>query len=445
MAQSNQTMLAVLLVVGLVIGAGAGYMLAPKGGETIVEVPVEVPVEVHPFEGQELTIGTTASSTEGLETTVPLYDDIISPDINDYWDMLGLDVSLRILIEDNQASESIALEKTQSFKAMGVNIVLGHGWSGQCSASLSYVNENDMILISSSSTSPLLAIADDMLFRTCPTDFVQAPAIATMWETWGVKAVLTFFRGDAWGDGIYNLLDAGGEWEAHGIVDIGKVRYAPESTEFSNYLDVADGIIADAIVEYGGAKYVGFQYFGFSEARTYMTQAEDYPNVLGSIWMSTESGGRGERMIDETGELCLQTRHFSSLMGVDEGSYLWKDFEERYYAATQYMPSFYTAVAYDGAWMVSKSILETSSMDASDIANVLFDVSSQHHGLSGWVLLTAEGDRAAQVFDIWGYYEKPDGEIWFQKWGMYDGRTIEVTWDDAKLIAAGVNAPRITD
>ena len=33
MAQSNQTKMAVLLVVGLVIGAGVGYMLAPKGGE----------------------------------------------------------------------------------------------------------------------------------------------------------------------------------------------------------------------------------------------------------------------------------------------------------------------------------------------------------------------------------------------------------------------------
>jgi len=357
----------------------------------------------------------------------------------------GLDITLDILIEDCQSSESIALEKTQSFKAMGIDAVLGHGWSGQCSASLSYVNENDMILISGSSTSPLLAIADDMLFRTCPTDFVQAPAIATMWETWGAKAVLTFFRGDAWGDGIYNLLDAGGEWEAHGIVDIGKVRYAPESTEFSNYLDVANDIIGDAIEEDGGAKYVGFQYFGFSESRTFQTQAADYPNIQGSIWMSTESGGRGERMIDETGDLCLQTRHFSSLMGVDEGSYLWKSFEERYYEYTQFMPSFYAAVEYDAAQMLMKSILETSSMKASNIADVFIEISSQHHGLSGWMLLTAEGDRAAQVFDIWGYMEQDDGTIWFQKWGKYDGRTIEVTWDDAKLIAAGVNAPRVTD
>jgi branched-chain amino acid transport system substrate-binding protein len=436
-------MLAVLLVVGLVIGAGAGYMLAPKGGETIVEVPVEVPVEVHPFQGQTLRWGKTSSSTEGLETTVPLVDDIIEPDLQEYFDLTGLDITLDILIEDNQGSESIALEKTQSFKAMGINIVFGHGWSGQCSASLSYVNENDMILISGSSTSPLLAIADDMLFRTCPTDFVQAPAIATMWETWGAKAVLFFYRGDAWGDGIYNLLDAGGELEAHNIVNLGEVRYAPESTEFSNYLDLANGILGEAIEEYGGAKYVGFQYFGFSESRTYQTQAADYPNVQGVIWMSTESGGRGERMIDETGELCLQTRHFSSLMGVDEGSYLWKSFEDRYYTATQYMPSFYAAVDYDATWLVLKSVLETSSMEASDIANIIIDVSSVHHGLSGWLQLTPEGDRAAQIFDIWGYMEQDDGTIWFQKWGKYDGRTVEVFWDDAKILAAGIDAPRL--
>lgn len=132
-------------------------------------------------------------------------------------------------------------------------------------------------------------------------------------------------------------------------------------------------------------------------------------------------------------------------MGVDEGSYLWKSFEERYYAATQYMPGFYSAVDYDASWLVMKSILETSSMDASAIADVIIDVSYKHHGISGWCMLTPEGDRAAQVFDIWGYYEKPDGEIWFQKWGQYDGRTIEVAWDDAKIIAAGIDAPRVTD
>jgi branched-chain amino acid transport system substrate-binding protein len=437
-------MLAVLLVVGLVIGAGVGYFMAPKGGDgEVVEVPVEVPVEVHPLAGKTIQVGITSSSTEGLETTVPLAEDIMEPDINEYLALTGLDMDIDLLVEDNQGTAAIALEKTQSFKAMGVNLVLGHGWSSQCQSALSYVNENDMILVSASSTSPLLAIADDRLFRTCPTDFVQAPAIATMWETWGAQAILVMHRGDAWGDGIFNLLE--GELEDRGIELLGQIRYAGEVTEFSSYLENANRLMGDAAEEYGGLKYVGFQYMSFSEARTMQTQAADYPNVQGAIWMSTESGGRGERMIAETGELCLQTRHFSSLMGVDEGSFEWKSFEERYYEYTQYMPSFYSAVNYDASWMLTKGMLETGQTGAAAIADVMIPISYKHHGLSGWCVLTPEGDRAAQIFDIWGYYEKPDGEIWFQKWGQYDGRTIEVNWDRAKVIAAGIDAPFLED
>ncbi|GAG29975.1 unnamed protein product, partial [marine sediment metagenome] len=157
----------------------------------------------------------------------------------------------------------------------------------------------------------------------------------------------------------------------------------------------------------------------------------------------TESNGRSERMIDETGELCLQTRHFSSLMGVDEGSHLWKDFEEIYYAKTLYMPSFYTASQYDAAWLLVETILKTASTDASVIAEALIPTSHMMHGISGWMALDENGDRAAQIFDIWGFYERTPGDIWFQKWGTYDGRSIEVIWYDGKIIAAGIDAPRL--
>ena len=157
-------MMAVLLVVGLVIGGGVGYFAAPKGaGET--EYITET-VEVHPLEGKTIQIGLTTSSTAGLETTVPFVDDILEPDLEEFMDAIGLGITMDFLIEDNQGTAAIALEKTQTFKAMGVNLVIGHGWSSQCQAALSYVNENDMILLSASSTSPILAIADDKLFRT---------------------------------------------------------------------------------------------------------------------------------------------------------------------------------------------------------------------------------------------------------------------------------------
>ena len=331
MAQSNQTMLAVLLVVGLVIGAGAGYMLAPKGGETIVEVPVEVPVEVHPLAGKTIQIGITAAQTEDLETFIPAYDVMAERDINEFNDAIGLDITIDFLIEDNQATASIALEKTQTFKAMGINLFIGHGWSSQAGAALSYVNENDMVMLSASSTSPLYNIADDRLFRTCPNDFIQAPAIAEMWKTWGTKAVLMFFRADAWGDGLYNILTR--ELADRGIEEIGKIRYAGESTEFSSYLTNAEGLVQEAIAEFG-ADRVGMQLFMFSEDRTMQTQAADYPGLMSIIWMSTESSGRSIRMLKEVEDLAVQTRHLSSLMGVDETNPDFIAFEEEYIMET---------------------------------------------------------------------------------------------------------------
>ena len=425
-------MMAVLLIVGLVIGGGVGYFAAPKGAVEgdVVEVQVPGPeVEVHPLAGKTIQIGTTTSSTSGLETMVPFVDDILEPWLNDFVEQTGLGVTFDFLIEDNQGTAAIALEKTQTFKAMGINLVQGHGWSSQCMSSLSYVNENDMILVSSSSTSPILAIADDRLFRTCPNDFVQSPAIARMWSTWGVKGVLTMHRADAWGDGLWNILEV--EWPKVGITDLGRIRYAGEVTEFSSYLDNANDIVAAAIEEYGGPEYVGMQFFSFAELRTIQTQAADYPNLIDIIWMGTESGGRSQLMLDEAGDWATQTHHFSSFMGVDEASYLFKEFDDLYYELTSYRTGFYTATQYDACWLMAKCVLETGSIEAAPMAEIIIPMSTIMHGLTGWMSLDDNGDRMPQVFDIWGLYEDPDtGEYLFRKWGEYDGNRIEVTWYD---------------
>jgi len=396
---------------------------------------------VHPLYGQTIQIGITTSSTSGLETTVPFVEEILEPKINEYVSELGLDITFDFVIMDNQGTAAIALENTQNFKAMGIDLIIGHGWSSQCQAALSYVNDNDMILLSSSSTSPILAIANDRLFRTCPTDFVQAPAIAEMWETWGAEAVLIFQRADAWGDGLYELLTD--ELADRGIDELGRIRYAGDVTDFSSYLDDANAIITQAIETYG-VERVGMQFFSFAELRTIQTQAADYPNLIDIIWMTTENGGRSQLMLDEAGEWATQTRHFSSFMGVDEGSFLFQEFDDMYYDLTGYRTGFYTATQYDAAWLLVETMLKTASIDTSVIAESLIPTSYMLHGISGWMALDENGDRMPQMFDIWGFYENPEvpEEYLFRKFGSYDGRIIEVNWDDAALeYYAGIIRP----
>jgi branched-chain amino acid transport system substrate-binding protein len=427
------TLVAAVLVVGLIVGAGAGYYMAPSGdgggGETTT-----VTVEKHPLDGETVQVGYIASTTAALETTVPLVEDLTGAHINEYMDKLAYDVEVEFLIDTADGQAAIHLEKVQGFKSMDVEIFQGGAWSSQAQAALGYVNDNNMLMISSSSTSPLLAIENDRLYRTCPTDFVQAPAISNMWKSWGAEAILIVQRGDSWADGIYNVLMP--ELEAQGIEVIDRVRYAAEVTEFSSYLATMDNLLGEAIAEYG-AERVGVQTMYFDEGVVLVSQTGDYPNTREVVWMGTESSGRSQRMLDDGAGLQADLGGFSSLM-TPAKSWKWERMDEEYFDLVAQPASFYTAADYDAAWCLVLSVLETSSVVADDVVEAWPDVPRNFWGASGWVDLDDNGDRKPGIFDIWGF--TADGED-FTSYGQYNGIEIVVNWDDATLAANGFTRP----
>jgi branched-chain amino acid transport system substrate-binding protein len=427
------TLVAAVLVVGLIVGAGAGYYMAPSGdgggGETTT-----ITVEKHPLDGVTMQIGYVSASTAGLETSVPLMEDLVAVHIQEYLDKLAYDTEVEFLIDTADGQAAIHLEKVQSFKSMDVETFLGGMWSSQAQAALGYVNDNNMLMISSSSTSPLLAIEGDRLFRTCPTDFVQAPAIGNMWSSWGVEAILILQRGDSWADGIYNVLEP--ELEAQGIEIIDRVRYAAEVTEFSSYLATMDNLLGEAIAEYG-AERVGVQTMYFDEGVVLVSQTGDYPNTRAVVWMGTESSGRSQRMLDDGAGLQAGIGGFSSLM-TPAKSWKWERLDEEYFDLVAQPASFYTATDYDAAWSLVLSILATSSQKADDVVEAWPDTPRNFWGASGWVDLDENGDRKPGIFDIWGFTADGQG---FTTYGQYNGIEISVAWDDATLAANGWSRP----
>jgi branched-chain amino acid transport system substrate-binding protein len=432
MENTNMTLVAAVLIVGLVIGAGVGYYMAPSGdgggGGTTVTI------EKNPLDGKKIQIGYISASTAGLETSVPLCQDIIAKDLNDYLAKMSYDSEVEFLIDTADGQAAIHLEKVQGYKSMDISIFLGGQWSSQAQASLGYVNDNDMLMISSSSTSPLLAIEDDRLFRTCPTDLVQAPAISNMWSSWGVDAILILQRGDSWADGIYNVLLP--ELEAKGIAVIERVRYAAEVTEFSSYLSTMDDLLGDAIAEYGVGR-VGVQTMYFDEGVVIVSQTVDYPNTRAVVWMGTESSGRSQRMLDDGAGTQGDIAGFSSLM-TPAKSWKWIKLEEDYFGAVAQQASFYTSADYDAAWALTLSALEAGSLSATDIAPLWPDVPRNFYGASGWVDLDDNGDRKPGIFDIWGFTRDGEG---FTSFGQYNGIELFVNWDDVALAAEGWTRP----
>jgi branched-chain amino acid transport system substrate-binding protein len=114
---------------------------------------------------------------------------LANEDINDYVASKGLDYSFTYVIEDAEGRAAIQLEHVQNFRSMGINLLMGGGWLSQDQASLSYINDNDMLLFSPSSTSFGLGIPDN-LFRLSPSDRWYALAEADAMWTWGIDAAI---------------------------------------------------------------------------------------------------------------------------------------------------------------------------------------------------------------------------------------------------------------
>ncbi len=422
MEMKGNTLAIVLLVVGLVVGGGVGYFAAPKE-----EVPGEIQiqeVEKIPLDGKTVQIGYIASETTGLETATPHVQQIMTPDYNAYAEALGYDVEFEYLIDDATGQAAVHLEKVQGFKAKDVNVFIGGGWSSQAQSALSYCNDNDMLMWSSSSTSPLLSLPDDNLMRMCPDDAIQAPAIAEMLRSHGIEAIIMIYRGDSWADGIRNFLVP--NFEEGGGVIIDEIRYAQEATEFSSYLETAEQKAKDAVETYG-AEHVAIEIIAFRESVTIATQAKDYPTIYSLYWFGSDGTALTQQHIDDAPEASDHLRFYSTLAAPTESS-KYADLQARYETIVGQAYGYYTACTYDIGWILTQTILESQSTDALDLIPLQPTACFNSFGASGWNKLNENDDRAVDVYQIWCYKYDDMGTVKNTLAGQYDSPTNTITW-----------------
>ena len=415
----NNRVTIALVLLGVLVGGGVGYFAAPTKTETTT-----VTVEKMPLDGKTIQIGYISSTTTGIETAVPHVQQIMVQDYNAYAAKLGYNVEFQYLIDDATGQAAVHLEKVQGFKSMDINVFIGGGWSSMASAALSYVNDNDMLMWSSSSTSPLLAIADDNLYRMCPDDTIQAPAISRMIQSMGVKYIVAIYRGDAWADGIMNFFEP--HFVANGGVILEKIRYAGEATEFANYLQAAEDKLAPAVAQYG-VDACGVEIISFSESVTMLTQAEDFPTVYSVKWFGSDGTSLTQQFIDDAPTQSAHVRLYSTLAAPAETD-KFTGLYDRYFAQVAQPFGYYSACSYDIGWVLADSMLSAQSTDALDLIPLQMTVSNNNFGSSGWNKLNAAGDRAGSNYQIWGYGDIGSG-LQNVVYGMYDAIADGVSWN----------------
>ena len=426
----------VAAVIALIIGAGIGYVVAPTStGDTVyVDVPgeteyIEVPgdtvtVEVQvPALSGTIPIGVLYANTGHIDTG-GIAANIAIEEVNDYVKALGLDVTFELVEECAEGSSTLALEKFQSMVARGVKVVAGPNWSGQCKAIKEYADANHIVVFSEGSTSPVVAIPDDYIFRLPVTDSTQNAALAPAIYGMGIEHLIVVARNDAWGDGNYVTIKE--LFEAEGGVIEEYLRYDSEKTEFAAEAAVLNDLVIELNSQYGADK-VALATWSF-EFSAIFAACEEYPALVDAMWFGSNGFGRSTAFIDEHPK-AHETTFLAMIMGTASSS-RYNDFNAKYLPLSGgRIAGTYTTHMYDIVWLLCKSILESGTYDGAIVQEVLPIVAEQYWGACGWTKLNECGDRAESSYELWTVALNVTSGLpaWYRA-AVYDSGSRSLTW-----------------
>jgi len=376
--------------------------------------------------------GPLASDGKKIQNALKLAQE----DINAYFKQKGEDFEVKILFEDTKTDPKVALEKLQTLDAQGVKVIIGPTSSGELKNMKSYVNAHKLIVISEASTAPPKFIGfakpedKKYVFRFVPTDFFQSKAIASEFESKGIKGLVIIYRGDAWGKGLH---DATVE-KVKGSIEIAKdISYPsnPEPTDWSPYISKAEDGVKSLLSKYS-PEQVAVWVVGFDEIATLLSQVPDDSPLLKVQWFGSDGDVLSDKIVEEAGNKASKVVLYSTQFYAQ--SEAGKKFIQRFKEKFGIEPSEYALIAYDAAWVAALAeaevLKEKGSFDADLVAQKIKEIlpkySSGEIGVSsitGNIELDEWNDRASGDYAIWGIV---DG-----KWkllGMWKSSTGKVEW-----------------
>ncbi|MDA4128061.1 MAG: ABC transporter substrate-binding protein [Thaumarchaeota archaeon] len=332
-------------------------------------------------------------------------------------------------IQDYALDNAKASTIMNSFLTQGIHVVVGPLNSGTAGALIPFANSNHVVMISQSSTNPNIAIPWDYLYRTPPADQFQAKADKAEFVQSGVQDVVIVYRNDGYGAGLANATAA--EFKAAGGHVEASIPYDTTTSNFVPILGTVNDAYNSAVGKYG-ATHVALYFISFGEFGKIAAQAStNYAALLKTPlpWFGTDGEGNQASIVNSTfASTVIQTRMAASFPGFTD-SKLTQSVCARQLAAVSTLCDGYSVGAYDDTWLAALAILYCHGQDGVCIHAVIPSVAATFNGASGVPILNTAGDRlyASYVF----FCIVPGTATGSAKWivcGTWDQATDKVVW-----------------
>ena len=340
-------------------------------------------------------------------------------DVNKHFEEINSSSHFRLLMADSKTSPEESLVAIKKLHENGAKIIVGPATSTAVSAVKGYADANNILLISYSSTSPLLSIKGDNLFRLVPDDTYQGKIIAQRMINDGIKVIVPFWRSDIYGNELYNSTKSNFE-KLGGKVEEG-INYHPYTGKFATSLhrinfimwnqdlEKLSGIVSDAVKKYG-VHSVGVYIISYDEITPILIQAPLYGMLEKVRWYGSDSIAQNHHITKnvDSAMFAMKTNFTNPLYSISnetaESHALEKELEKKLHEEGSIT---YPAIAYDSYWISALS-LDKNSTILSDKENfsksfkeLVVETAESFGGMSGRIKLNAAGDRIGGNYDFW--------------------------------------------
>ena len=354
-------------------------------------------------------------ASTGIPTITSLK--IAEQDVNEFFQKTNSSLRVKLQIEDSKTNPTETLNAIKRLDKANAKIIVGPMTSTAVNAVMNYSNENDIVLISQSSTSPALSIVGDNLFRFVPDDKNQGKFIAKkMWDS-GIKIVVPMWRDDIYGNELYKSMKENFE-KLGGIVTEG-VKYKPHIGNFAASLHRINFIMwnqdlkqLSQLVEHQTKKVgndsVGVYLISYDEVTPIMIQANEHKILDQVRWFGADSIAQNNHLLrnKDSALFAIKTNFVNPLFTIslqnEKIEHIREEVEKGKHEPTLLT---YPIISYDAFWVAALSLDKSHTMlERFNIATLkenIVKLTGPYVGISGNITLNNAGDRTSGPYELW--------------------------------------------
>ena len=319
-----------------------------------------------------------------------------------------------------EAPGVLAAVTAASAGADGIKYFVGPSTSGNSGRVLEFANENNLTLISPSSTAPSLAIEDDALFRLVPNDAAQGKIIgdivhnyqsnilAQLINSTGHEHVIMVVRNDTWGLGLNDT--ASKRLTVHGV-EIEPVFHAEADADWSKTASDINATIAKLMADNDTMKDpIAVLHIGFpGDFLDLAAQADDYMSIRNVTWFGTDGvAGAAQLINNDTARQFADDVNLTATKFYVENNAKLDALTTALQSRGVQVRTVYEYSAYDSVFVMGRAIESAisakgaSSYTPSDVREMVRAAASGYVGALGDIELNSAGDlRSPNSYAAW--------------------------------------------